>query len=399
MFLNVLIVLVCVVAGAILIWPRLSNAPLWRAASTPLASIIGSGFLILGPILAASYGAWSPAIMAALCIVAYLFGGTVRYNIARRDRVGKDRTGIERNLDGAASWALSFAYVISVAYYLNLFGAFAVSLTPYNGHFQANVVTTAVFVLILAVGWIKGFDALERMEQVSVGLKLAIISGLLFALVWYFGRQAAAGELVANRASIGGWEAVAMAFGLIVTVQGFETSRYLGIDYDADTRLRSMRIAQWLSAAIYMVYITAFTYVFPPGSLEIKETAIIDMMSVVAGVLPYLLIAAALGAQFSAAVADTSGAGGLLSEISRRRLRPRVGYAILVAVGIVLTWGLSIFEIISYASRAFALYYAIQAAIAAFGTRAEGRKPWIVAAYGALSVLGIAIAVFGRAVE
>ena len=38
-------------AGAVLLWPRLADAPLWRATITPLASILGSGFLVLGPIL------------------------------------------------------------------------------------------------------------------------------------------------------------------------------------------------------------------------------------------------------------------------------------------------------------------------------------------------------------
>jgi len=52
--LNALIIGVTVITGAILLYPRLANAPLWRAAITPLASIIGSGFLMLGPILDAS---------------------------------------------------------------------------------------------------------------------------------------------------------------------------------------------------------------------------------------------------------------------------------------------------------------------------------------------------------
>ena len=33
----------------------------------------------------------------------------------------------------------------------------------------------------------RGFSALERMEQVSVGLELAIIAGLLFGLAVHFG--------------------------------------------------------------------------------------------------------------------------------------------------------------------------------------------------------------------
>jgi hypothetical protein len=59
---------------------------------------------------------------ALLCLVAYAFGWTVRVNIAALD-TGR-RTAAQVWWDGAASWGLVVAYVISVAYCLNLFGAF-----------------------------------------------------------------------------------------------------------------------------------------------------------------------------------------------------------------------------------------------------------------------------------
>ena len=54
-------------------------------------------------------------------------------------------------------------------------------------------VTLPLWLLILIVGWSKGFSALERMEQVSVGIKLAIIAGLLFEGV--FGKQIEGGRV------------------------------------------------------------------------------------------------------------------------------------------------------------------------------------------------------------
>lgn len=38
-------------------------------------------------------------------------------------------------------------------------------------------------------------------------------------------------------------------------VQSFETSRYLGAEYDAKNRIRTIRYAQRLSAAIYLLFI------------------------------------------------------------------------------------------------------------------------------------------------
>ena len=259
--------------------------------------------------------------------------------------------------------------------------------------------TSAVFAVILIIGWTKGFHALERVEQVSVGVKLAIIAGLLFGLGWYFVETTVAGDLVVMPAQVGGIHALMIFAGLLVTVQGFETSRYLGADYSASERIRSMKLAQWLATAIYMLYILLLTYSIEPDARHLSETAIIDLMAVVAPILPLLLIAAAISAQFSAAVADTGGSGGLIAELTGGRVSTRKGYAILVAIGLALTWVASVFEIISYASRAFALYYAIQSAIAAIGAwQNAGGRPRAVG-FAALAVLGIAIAIFGVSAE
>ncbi|NDW01501.1 APC family permease [Salipiger sp. PrR002] len=380
----------------LLLWPRLSGAPLWRATITPLASIIGSGFLVLGPILESAYGIWAPAVMAALCLGAWLFGAAVRANIARRAKGA--RSAAEERLETLASWALAFAYVISVAYYLNLFGAFGTRLTPWNDPLHAKLLTSAMLLIVLAVGWTRGFGALERMEQIAVGLKLAIIAGLLAGLALYFAGKLEEGALLSNPPGVSGWAALSLGFGLIVTVQGFETTRYLGAEYTAPTRIRAMKLAQALSAAIYMAYIGLIAYVFPPGTGDQSETAIIGLMGLVAPILPLMLTAAALAAQFSAAVADTGGAGGLVEELTRRRIRVRSAYALLVALGLVLTWTLDVFEIIAFASRAFALYYALQSGIAALAARAEARRGTALA-FEALALLGLVIAVFGAPVE
>ncbi len=396
-FIDFFVLAATAIVGAILVWPRLARAKLWRATSTPLASIIGSGFLVLGPILDASFGEYAPFAMAGLCLVAYAFGWAVRFNIATIEAGG--RTGIEEHVDTLGSWVLAFAYFISVAYYLNLFGAFAVDLTPFAGREAARLVTSVVFLLVLAVGWFKGFRALEGMERVSVGIKLAIIAGLLAGLAWFGAGHVASGEIVLSPASVTGWQALTLGFGLIVTVQGFETSRYLGSSYDAATRIRSMRVAQWLSAAIYVVYIVLLTYAFPPVSGHLEETEIIDMMRIVAVSLPVLLVVAALSAQFSAAIADTGGSGGLIHELSGKRLKPRDAYLLLVTIGLGLTWLSDIFAIIAYASRAFAAYYAVQAGLAAVTAwRKEGLSVR-GAAFAGLALLGAAMAVFGTPVE
>ncbi|MFC6196990.1 hypothetical protein [Ponticaulis profundi] len=395
---NVLTLLVTASLILLLGVPAIANARSWRATITPLASIIGSGFLIIGPVLDHAFGAHAPFAMAGLCLIAYLFGAAIRQNILDREDGPSDVPAI-KGVETAASWALSFAYIISVCYYLNLFGAFAVRLTPAGGEDNARLVTTVLFLLILAVGWTRGFGALERLEQVSVTLKLAIIGGLLMGMSLHFADVATGDGLMYHSPNLGGWQAITLLFGLIVTVQGFETSRYLGDEYDSRMRIRSMRYAQWLSSAIYMAYILLMSYTFRPEDIKLEETAIIDMMAQVAPILPVLLIAAALSAQFSAAIADTGGCGGLVNELTRKRVSPRLSYALIAGLGIALTWTADIFAIISFASRAFAFYYALQALGAAVRAWTFRKSVLFTGFYGALALLGFAITLFGQAIE
>jgi len=130
----------------------------------------------------------------------------------------------------------------------------------------------------------------------------------------------------------------------------------------------------------------------------LSETGIIDMMAIVTPILPSLLVAAALAAQFSAAVADTSDSGGLISEVTRYRITPRVAYSLLVGAGIGLTWISDIFSIVSYASRAFAMYYATQSVIAAVRAYQRG-NPANSFVYASFAVLGVMIYMIGEAVE
>ena len=397
MLLNIAI-LATVLAISLLLWsPRVRRSIVWRAVTTPLASIIGSGFLVLGPILDSAYGKYAPLVMAGLCAGAFVFAYAIQYNIVAISR--GDRGRIVDRLETVSSWALGFAYIISTAYYLNLFGAFSVSLTAVNDPLHARLMTSAVFIVIAFVGWTRGFKALEGMEYVSVSAKLAIIAGLLVALAAYFHGLATDGGLKFNAPDLSGWPALTLAFGLIITVQGFETSRYLGVEYDSRTRIVSMRVALIVSTAIYMTYILLLVFLFERSSFVLSETVIVDMMGIVAPILPFLLVTAALAAQFSAAVADTSGSGGLFHELTRNRISPRLGYLILTIVGLVLTWTIDIFDIISFASRAFAIYYALQAAIAAITARQAAEARWRIALFAALAVLGVAIVIFGQAVE
>jgi hypothetical protein len=79
---SLAIIAASLASGLWLFRAPVTSSRTWNAMITPLASIIGSGFLVLGPVLNMSYGDHSPLAMAGLCAGAYLFGSAVRFNIA-----------------------------------------------------------------------------------------------------------------------------------------------------------------------------------------------------------------------------------------------------------------------------------------------------------------------------
>ena len=103
MLINLVVIAATAAAAAVLLSGRLRKSQVWRAMTTPLASIIGSGFLVLGPILTAQFGAYAPLIMALLCATAYLFGAAIRFNMVQL------AGGIlwPRRLEALSSWSLA----------------------------------------------------------------------------------------------------------------------------------------------------------------------------------------------------------------------------------------------------------------------------------------------------
>ncbi|MEK9711321.1 MAG: hypothetical protein VW258_02035 [Thalassolituus sp.] len=387
---TIAIIVTALLAAALLFHPMLRRRPLWRATITPLASIIGSGFLVLGPVLVHEFGVWAPAVMGLLCLLAWGFGAAIRANIARIGEWPAPDSQAER----IGGWVLSIAYMVSVAYYLNLLGSFAVSMTPWGDGIAGRLVTSGVYLLILVLGVWRGFEALESVEYPAVAIKLAVIVALITALGIHASDSYQAGNLQSPVVHFHGWAGLTLVFGLLITVQGFETSRYLFHSYSARQRIKSMKLAQAVSAIIYLVYVVLLTFAIAVPDDTVSETEIISLMSQVAPVMAILLVVAALAAQFSAAVADTGGAGGLLEEVSRKMFSERQGYIAVVVVGLILTWMADVFTIIAIASRAFALYYAVQCYIAA--NHSEGNKRVL---FGIMGGIGLGAALLGTPVE
>ncbi len=368
---DIVLVAIAAIFAALSMLPKIRENQWWNATVTPLASIIGSGFLIIAPLLAAVAGSYALAAMLLIVALAYGVGHAIRYNIQYAEPLDgspKAPRGLKLSTRFSSA-SLSIAYVISVAFYIRLLASFALSLTPINNSFYEDILATAILLIIATIGYVRGLRGLEVVETISVSIKLSIIIALLVGLFWHnLGTGMWTAELVPDDADT--LTRLRMLGGMLLVVQGFETSRYLGKTYPAAMRRKTMNYAQISSALIYIAFVALVVPVLvhlPGGKPD--ETAIINITSYVAPVLPYLLVLAALMSQLSAGIADTVGAGGLVVEESGGRIIERHAYPVLIAFSITLIWAFDIFQVISIASRTFAFYYMMQAIITALVAR------------------------------
>ena len=364
---NIIIISVSLVLGGYLAFSRrLTASSNWKATVTPLASIMGSGFLVSAPLLAGIVGNLAVVCMALLLALAYMVGGAIRFNIRHFEPIENKGHGPAQDIAFLSRIVLVGAYFISVTYYLELLAAFLLKAVGMHSQVAANGITTLLLLVIGGIGMWRGLKELEAVEKYAVAFNLGMIGALLVSLAIYNVNMVLGGTwALPSISSVIDFHDLRVLLGLLIVVQGFETSRYLGDEHPAEQRIATMRAAQLVSTAIYLVFIALATVLFHDG-LGADVTAIIGMTKPVAVVLPALLAVAAIGSQFSAAVADNEGAGGLIEDITQRKVPIRYAYLLILLVTVVLTWSTNVNEIIAYASRAFALYYTLQCVVAWF---------------------------------
>ncbi len=105
------------------------NRKTLRATVTPLASIFGSGFLIIVPILERTLGAAAIVGAAAVCALAYAIGTAIRHIISELEPALEGGTADTwtLRLDRIADAVIVVAYVISVALYLRIMAQYVVA--------------------------------------------------------------------------------------------------------------------------------------------------------------------------------------------------------------------------------------------------------------------------------
>lgn len=371
--------------------PRIGSARIWLATVTPLASIIGSGFLVAAPLLARVAGPYAVLVMTALCAGAFLIGSAIRYNIMAVEPVlagGRQGPRALPAMERGAELILALSYLISICFYIQLMSAFALDGLGLHGQLAGKLFATAVIGSLGVLGLARGFGRLQALEEHAVVMKLAVIAGLLTGLLLFDVYATNLKPVAVPEIDL---HAVRVGLGALLIIQGFETSRYLGHVYSPEERVRSMRYAQIIASAIYVLFMVLVIDFLDPTQ-PADETAIIHYSERIDVVLPAFLIIGAVAAQFSAAIADFVGGAGILVEALP--VQERWVYPAIAAAAIGLTWSLNVFEVLTLASRGFAAYYLIQC-IEALMLAWPERSVVRIAAFGTGALLSAATLVFG----
>ena len=382
--LNIILVAIATAVLLFMFHPRLRKSRSWKATLTPLSSIIGSGFLIIAPMLASVVGIYAPIVVLTIVLLAYAIGGVIRFNITHAEPLLHEKNAypLINKIDFVANTALSFAYVTAVAFYLSLLSSF---LLNYLGFVDAisleRTLTTIIIVFIAMTGFLRGLGGLERLEAIAMSIQLSIVAALLIGVLVYDYNFIQTEQTLTFNIQDRSWiTKIFMLSGILLVVQGFETSRFLGEKYHAEIRVRTMRQAQLISGVLYVVSVIALLPIVQHLNLSnIRIADIVSATGLAATILPFMLILAAIMSQFSAGVADTVGAGGLASESTRGRLSSKKGYLIVSVLAIILIWSADLLEIIALASRAFALYYLLQCIVALIANHHynKGKSYWL----------------------
>jgi len=350
------------------------------AISTPLASIFGSGFLVMVPILVGAVGSYAMYAMLLITFVAYNVGNVIRFNIKNLEPI-LNTTASKRTrfLEKSSDVALLLAYIVSVSLYLHILSSFVLTGLGIDTNLNEDILTTSIIVLITLIGMTKGLEPLEILEKYALLITLGVVLLLIvafgiFDINIYTSSQAFVMPQASDHST---WEVVAILAGMLIVVQGFETSRYLGATYSADLRIKTSKYSQIISTVVYIIFIALAIPVTHLLEGVYDDNSLIVLVGFVSAILVTPLIIIAALSQFSAAVADTLAATGNIQEVAEKYITLNKSYLLVGTFAIVITWSVHTLEILALASRAFALYYLLQTLVAISISKSKVQKLWM----------------------
>lgn len=370
---------------------RIRTSLVCRAALTPLSSILGSGFLLAIPLLSYLAGAYAPVILFLFLSLAYMVGSAIRYNIMHvEESINKKLVTI----DQSSAIILSFAYVGSITFYIMLMSSIVIHAFGVEDDFQQKIVSSLVVLSLALVGKLDGIHLMEHIEYYTVKIKFGLIAGFICSLGFFsiFAGDGGGDRHVINLEQILQTNYVYI-LGAFLAVQGFECCRYMGKVHSRIIRIKAMRIAQLLSAIVFLLFSISFVKLM---DVDVVPSAhlMLDVIYKVSPLyfVPFVLLAV-LG-QLGAATADKVGVSCLLHQLTNYRVSVENLFVAVGAVSLSLIWMLDVFELMVLATRLFVIYYAMQCMVAAIHCFKEGSLMRL-SVYACLSCIMLFIAMFG----
>ncbi len=228
----------------------------------------------------------------------------------------------------------------------------------------------------MLIGLTKGLDALGILEKWALYITLLIIVLLIagFANYDWVAWKSASGISLFKASPHTPWEMLTIVAGTLIVVQGFETPRYLGDEFEAGVRVKASRLSQIISTCVYLVFIAVAMPLVHTLNGHYNDNSLIKLAGVATSLLIAPLVIAAALSQFSAAVADTIAAIGNMEEITHKQMKKKWGTLLVGSGAIVLAWEASTLEIVAIASRAFAFYYMLQCLVAITVSKSTGQR-------------------------
>ena len=396
-FFNSLIALI-VLAG--LSWflyrPKVQGSVTYKAMVIPLANIMDVGFIVLSPIIVVLVGYDAPLVMLAICLLAILTGFAVAYNIRNYEPlVGTpDRLHAWNTI---AVWALIIASIVNIAYYAQLL--MTLVLLPIGDLYSPGLATatSAIILAILTlVGFTWGIAKLNDLGNKTTAFNLSAVVAIVVAFAVFNVQELVGGGI--DWPEFDPPEDSDTTFrkmlGLFALVQGFESSRYLGAYFAAETRVKTMRMAQGIASTVFILFVAFSLILFATVDAPQDGTAIFVISSEVSVFLPWLILLAALGSQLSAIVNATESRTDMLVQQVGDRMDKKWTFPLLLVPAILIVLLTDVTSAVALASRVFAAYFMLQAFIA--GRLAWRAGSWRWVAFFAFVGLAMAtIAIFG----
>ncbi len=283
--------------------------------------------------------------------------------------------------------------MVSVALYLRVLAVYLLGTFHNTSATAERGVVTVLVTAIALVGMTRGFHGLERLEQLALGAALVLVLVLVVGMGRYdlehFDSVRHTALELPSMPSVG---TLAVLGGVLITVQGFETVRFLGDYYDPRLRISASRWAQAIAAIVYVALAVVVAPLLVTRGVALTSDALLVLTRRVLPFLAIPLVVIAVGSQLSAAIADSASADEGSQSLSWLPLSRRVLYAVLAAIVVALVWVTSTYQLVALASRAFAVYYALTSIAAAATAPTAARRGF----HAALAVLLVGIVVFAR---